>query len=357
MKVVLIGLPRSGKKTLFELLTRRALSPSELSFRKPVAGIVEIRDPRFDRLAAIYRPKKLSRARIDIELLPEIGRRALREGAVFKDIAGADAVCHVVRAFEDEAVYRADGPVDPLGDIDAVNTELLLHDLLFAEKRLDRIEHSLKKRPDDAGLRERALVAKIKRHLEGDRPLRTLPLTAEEERAVSGYPFITRMRMIVALNVSESALGDRALLDRVEECHRPLGIRAMAVCAEAESEIARLESEGEKAAFLDALGIAEPAVDALARLCLSALGLVSFFTAESRELRQWLLRSGSTAPAAAGVIHSDMERGFIRAEVMKYADLDALGGEAEVRGAGKALLKGREYVVEDGDILAIRFSV
>ena len=132
---------------------------------------------------------------------------------------------------------------------------------------------------------------------------------------------------------------------------------SMAVCAEAESEIARLESEGEKAAFLDALGIAEPAVDALARLCLSALGLVSFFTAESRELRQWLLRSGSTAPAAAGVIHSDMERGFIRAEVMKYADLDALGGEAEVRGAGKALLKGREYVVEDGDILAIRFSV
>lgn len=357
MKVVVIGLPQSGKKTLFELLARRALSPGELSFHKPVVGIAEIRDPRFDRLAALYRPEKTARARIEIELLPKIEKEALSKGEVFKDIANADAVCHVVREFEDESVYHVDGSVDPLRDIDAVNAELLLHDLVFAETRLERIEHALKKKADDAGLREKALIGRIKAHLEHELPLRTLPLTPEEGKTISGYPFITGMQMILALNVSENALLDRSLRDRVAAHCRTQGLHVMTVSAKVESEIAGLGTEEEKTAFLEALGIAEPAVDALTRLCLSALDLISFFTVGSDEVRQWLVKAGSTAPVAAGVVHSDLQRGFIRAELMKYDDLAALGSEDKVKEAGKAYLKGKDYVVEDGDILNIRFSV
>ncbi len=357
MKVVIIGLPQSGKKTLFELLTRRALSPGELSFHKPIVGIAEIRDPRFDRLAALYRPEKTARARIYIELLPKLEREALSRGEVFKDIADADAICHVVREFRDETVYHVDGSVDPFRDIDAVNAELLLHDLVFAENRIERIDHALKKKADDATLREKALFGRIKAHLEHELPLRTLPLTPEERKMIAGYPFITGMQLLLALNVSEEALRDRGLLERVAARYRPHGIHAMTVSAKVESEIARLESEGEKAAFLEALGIAEPAVDALSRLCLTALELVSFFTVGADEVRQWLVQAGSPAPVAAGVVHSDMERGFIRAEVMKYDDLAGLGSEDRVKEAGKAYLKGKDYIVEDGDILDIRFSV
>ncbi len=357
MKVVVIGLPQAGKKTLFELLARRALSPAELSFQKPVVGIAEIRDPRFDRLAALYRPEKTARARIEIELLPALNREDLAKGTAFKRIADADAICHVVRDFEDDTVYHVDGSPDACRDVGAVNAELILHDLVFAETRLERIDHALKKKADDSALREKALIEKIKAHLEGERPLRTLPLTPEERKTISGYPFITGMQMIVVLNVSEKAIRDRGPLDRIAAQCRPAGIHAMAVSAKVEAEIARLESEEERAAFLDALGIAEPAVDALTRLLLSALDLVSFFTVGPDEVRQWLVRSGSAAPVAAGVVHSDMERGFIRAEVIRYDDLAALGSENAVKEAGKAYLKGKEYIVQDGDILAIRFSV
>lgn len=357
MKVAVIGLPQSGKKTLFELLARRSLSPAELSFHKPVVGIAEIRDPRFDRLAALYRPEKTARARIDVQLLPKIEREALSKGEVFKDIADADAICHVVREFEDESVYHVDGSPDPIRDIDAVNAELLLHDLVFAETRLERIEHALKKKADDAGLREKALIGRIKAHLESELPLRTLALAPEEKKTISGYPFITGTQMILALNVSEKALLDRGLRDRVAEHCRAQGLHVMTVSARVESEIAGLGTEEEKTAFLEALGIAEPAVDALTRLCLSALDLISFFTVGSDEVRQWLVRAGSSAPVAAGVVHSDLQRGFIRAELMKYDDLIALGSEDRVKEAGKAYLKGKDYIVEDGDILNIRFSV
>ncbi|HOE26498.1 MAG: redox-regulated ATPase YchF [Candidatus Aureabacteria bacterium] len=357
MKVVVMGLPQTGKKTLFELLARRPLSAAELSFHKPVVGIVEIRDPRFDRLVSLYRPEKIARARIEIELLPALNREDLAKGTVFKRIAEADAICHVVRGFEDDTVYHVDGAPDARRDIAAVNAELILHDLVFADTRLGRIEHALKKKADDAALREKVLLEKIKAHLEGERPLRTLPLSPEERRMISGYPFITGMQMIVALNVSEKAILDRGPLDQIAAQCRAAGIHAMAVSAKVEAEIARLESEEERAAFLDASGIAEPAVDALTRLLLSALDLVSFFTVGPDEVRQWLVRRGSAAPAAAGVVHSDMERGFIRAEVIRYDDLAALGSENAVKEAGKEYLKGKEYVVQDGDILAIRFSV
>ncbi len=357
MKIGIIGLPQTGKKTLFELLTGHRISEKDLASNKPLVSLAEIKDPRFEDLVARYKPKKEVRARIDFALLPKLEKEAIAKGDIFKDIADADAVCHIVRAFRDDSVYHVEGSVDPYRDIDTVNAELVLNDLVFIEKRLERIDKSAKGSSAEAEKKEKELLLKLKEYLEKETPLRLAPLNADEKKLIVSYPFITRKAMLMVLNISEADLADSSLAGKFRERYQNLKADVMAVSAKSEREIASFESEGERREFMEALGIKEPAINRLTRLSLKALDLISFFTVGQDEVRQWTLRAGSTAPQAAGAIHSDLEKGFIRAEVIKYADLAALGSEEKVKEAGKFYLKGKDYTVEDGDILNIRFNV
>ncbi|MBN2453895.1 MAG: redox-regulated ATPase YchF [Candidatus Omnitrophica bacterium] len=357
MKIGMIGLPQVGKKTLFELLTRHKPTEAEVASGRPIKGIAEILDARFDKLCDIYNPKKRVRARIDIELLPKLEKDSIAKGDIFKDINDLDAICHVVRSFEDDSIYHVDGSVDPKRDIDFVNAELLLHDLIFIEKRLERLDKTIKQTKQDEALKERELLGKLKAHLDGNQPLRTLEINADERKFIASYPFITRKEIFVVLNVSEAVLKDPKLQLQLKGELKAIRADVMQVSAKVEEEIMALESEAERKEFMQSVGITEPALNVMARLCLRTLNLISFFTVGPDEVRQWNVRHGSLAPEAAGVIHTDLMRGFIRAEVMKYSDLMASGTEEKVKESGKYYLKGKDYIVEDGDILTIRFNV
>ncbi len=357
MKIGIIGLPQTGKKTIFKLLTGYKFSEKDLVANKVVKSFAQIRDPRFDFLSNLYQPKKQVRAKIDIELLPKIDSDSIREGSIFEDIIDFDAICHIVRAFKDDSVYHLNGSVDPKRDIENINSELVLHDLLFIEKRVERIDDAVKRVKDEKALKERELLLKLKDHLDKELPLRLINLTEQELSMISSYPFITLKKMIIVLNVSEDSLSDESNIKKLEQDYKSLEIEVMQVSAKVESEIIGLDSEAEREEFLGALGVKELAVDSLTRLCIRVLDLISFFTVGTDEVRQWLLRKGLLAPQAAGVIHSDLEKGFIRAEVMKYNDLNSLGSESELRQEGKIYLKGKDYIVEDGDIVEIRFNI
>ncbi len=356
MKLGIIGLPQTGKKTLFQTLTGNELR-EQSGPPKPLPGTAEIIDQRFDRLANLYEPKNTVQARLDLMLLPRIEQENIAKGDIFKDIADVDAICHVVRCFEDESVYHANGSVDPIRDMDMVNSELLMHDQIFVEKRIERIELSLKKIKDKKQAEELELLKKMLVQLEEEKPLRLMALSEDEEMIIKSYPFITRKELIIAFNVAEDDIHNVTLIEKSAATCEANKIEAMVVCAQVESEIALLESHDEKKDFLEDLEIETPALETLTKLCLKALGLISFFTVGKDEVRQWLVRFGATAPVAAGVIHSDLQRGFIRAEVMKYDELIEYGSEAELKKAGKMYLQGKDYTVIDGDILNIRFKV
>ncbi len=356
MKLGIIGLPQTGKKTLFQTLTGNEIR-EQSGPPKPLPGTAEIVDQRFDALVNMYSPKSNVRARIDLVLLPRMEQENIAKGDIFKDIADVDAICHVVRAFEDESVYHAGGSVDPIRDMEMVNSELLMHDQIFVEKRMERIETTLKKKKDEHQEKELILLKKMLDHLEEEMPLRLLTLSPDEEMLIKSYPFITRKEFLLAFNVSEDNLNNLGLLEQIKDKCKKEKMEAMTVSAQVESEIALLDSAEEKNAFLEDLEIVEDALGILTRLCLKALGLISFFTVGEDEVRQWLVRSESQAPVAAGVIHSDLQRGFIRAEVMQYSELMEFGNEAELKKAGKMYLQGKDYIVVDGDILNIRFKV
>ncbi|MFH1594220.1 MAG: DUF933 domain-containing protein, partial [Candidatus Omnitrophota bacterium] len=334
MKIGIIGLPQVGKKTLFELLAGRKLTDSEIVSNESIKGVALIKDPRFDKLAGIYKPKKEARAKINIESLPKLEKESITKGDIFSDINELDAICHVVRAFKNESVYHVGGSVDPKRDIDSINSELILHDLLFIEKRFERLEKEAKKERGEAIIKEKELLSKLKRQLDNELPLRLLAVSPEENKIISSYPFITRKTIIVILNVSEEDLKDVSTASRLKKEYASIGMDIMQVSARVESEIAGLESQEEREEFLKDLGIEEPAINVMTRLCIKALNLISFFTVGSDEVRQWTIRSGSAAPEAAGAIHSDLQKGFIRAEVMKYSDFAQLGSEAKVKEAG-----------------------
>ncbi len=356
MKIGIIGLPQTGKKTLFQVLTGSELR-EQSGAPKPLPGTADILDQRFDKLVSMYHPVKESRARLDLVLLPKIEQETIARGDIFREINDVDAICHVVRAFEDDAIYHEAGSVDPIRDAEMVNSELLLHDQIFVEKRIERLETSLKKIRDDKNQLELELLQRMLTHLESETPLRLMEFNDDENLQLRSYPLITRKEMIIAFNVAEDQLDDSTLADKIKPVCDKEKIEAMLVSAQVESEIAQLDSEEEKLEFMQDLGIEEPALEVLTRLCLRALGRISFFTVGPEEVHQWLVRVNSPAPVAAGAIHSDLQRGFIRAEVMKYDELIEYGSEAELKKAGKFHVQGKEYIVDDGDILNIRFKV
>ena len=358
MQIGLIGLPQAGKKTLLRLLTRVDAHTAAPTNGGVIPGICPVRDPRLERLTALYAPQKVTPATIQYLLMPDMTKDSAKNRELLKALALVDVLALVVRAFAADAVFHLEGSVDALRDIDMVQAELILNDLLFVEKRLERIAKEQGRRGTGVDhSQEQALLSRLQAHLNENLPLRTLALEAAEAKLLSGAPLLTTKALVIILNVGEDAVQDHRLQEEVTTRWGHWNLRVVQVSAKIEEELAQLDEPAERAAFLKELGIGESAIDGLTRVSYEALGMISYFTVGTDEVRAWTVRRGASAAEAGGVIHSDIERGFIRAELMKYNDLLSLGSEQAVAAAGKAHLKGKDYLVEDGDILSFRFNV
>lgn len=352
MKLGIVGLPQVGKKTLFELLTGQTPGMD-----RPLPGLADVRDQRFDQLVEMYNPKKRTPAQIDFVMLPDLDTQTERNRELFQHLERVDVVCYVARAFEDDTVFHVDGDVNAERDINTFAEELELGDLIFIEKRLERIEKEVGRKLDPAAAdKERDLLTRMKDHLEEGRTLVSFEFSEEDERIISSYPFMTRKPVVVVMNVGEDAIGDDSVITKLDEQYAPKGFRWISISAQVEQEISQLDDE-EREAFLADLGIESAAIDRLTLLCYETLGLISFFTVGEDEVRAWTIREGSRAPQAGRAIHQDIERGFIRSEVMRCQDLLELGSEQKVKEAGKLTQKGKDHVVEDGEIHHFLFKV
>ncbi|HEV8437979.1 MAG TPA: DUF933 domain-containing protein [Methylomirabilota bacterium] len=357
MKIGLIGLSKSGKTSLFNLLTGATVATSTFGTARGEmhTGIARVPDERVDRLSALFKPKKTTYASFEVVDLAGIAKGE-RQGLEAKEFRNADALLHVVRAFPDAAGVAA----NPRSDIADLETELILADLEVVERRLERLEASLKKKRTEAEAREQAILLKVKPALEGETPIRALPLRDDEARALRGFTFLSQKPILHCLNLAEKdieraqRLAESFDLGAVVERPRT---RIGWVSAVIEAEVAQLAGE-EQAAFLADLALTEPAIRRVLRDCYALLGLISFFTVGDDEVRAWSVPGGTRAQDAAGAIHSDIARGFIRAEVVTYEALVAADGSmATVRERGQFRLEGKEYVVQDGEVTHFRFNV
>ena len=357
MKIGLVGLSKSGKTTLFNLLTGSQVATSRYDTGRNElhAGIARVPDERVDRLTGIFQPKKTTYATFEVVDLAGIAKGD-RAGLEAKEFRNADALLHVVRAFADDT----QGAPDPRRDIVDLDTELILADLEVVERRLERLEASIKKRRTDAEVKEQEVLKRLKERLEGETPLRAAGLTDDEVKTIRGFTFLSQKPILHCLNLDEKAIGEG---DRIVERHGLTAIAAMPatrvawVSAVIEAEVAQLAGD-EQQAFLADLGLAEPAIRRLLRECFALLGLVSFFTVGDDEVRAWPVPAGMRAQDAAGTVHSDIARGFIRAEVTSYDDVVAANGEfADIRAKGQLRLEGKDYAVRDGEICHFRFNV
>ena len=355
MKIGLVGLATSGKTTLFNLLTGSSVATARYDTGRAElhTGVARVPDSRVDVLRSLFNPKKTTYASFEVVDLAGIAKGE-RAGLETKEFRNADALLHVVRAFADEAL----GAADPRRDIGDLETELLLADLEVVERRLERLEASIGKQRKEPEIKERDLLVRIKAGLESERPLRAETLTADEDKLLRGFTFLSAKPIFHIVNRDEKAIADG---ERVVEGLRGTTRRARTslgwVSAVIETEIARLEGE-EQQVFLADLGLAEPAIRRVLRECYALLGLVSFFTVGEDEVRAWPIPEGTRAQDAAGVVHSDVARGFIRAEVNGYEELVAAGGAfADLRAKGQLRLEGKDYIVRDGEICHFRFNV
>jgi len=357
MKIGLIGLPKSGKTTLFNLLTGSKVATARYDAGRAElhTGVARVPDGRVDRLAALFKPKKTTYATFEVVDLAGI-ERGERAGLDTKEFRNADALLHVVRAFADEAL----GAPAPKRDIEDLETELILADLEVVERRLERLEASIKKQRKEADVREQAILTRLKQDLESETPLRAVPLTADEAGAVRGFTFLSQKPILHCLNLDEKALGNgpRAVEQfGLELAAQRARTRIGWISAVIEGEVAQLAGD-EQRAFLADLGLKEPTIHRVLNDCYALLGLVSFFTVGEDEVRAWPIPEGTRAQEAAGTVHSDIERGFIRAEVNGYDDLVAVDGSfPELRARGQLRLEGKDYIVRDGEICHFRFNV
>jgi GTP-binding protein YchF len=361
MEIGIVGLPLSGKTTLFNLLTRSHAETGLGGGKKKVnLGRSRVPDLRLDRLAEIWSPKKTTHATIQYADVAGVEKGSGKEGLageMLNSLKNTDALLVVVRAFDNEQVPHPEESIDPLRDLEILQGEFLLSDLIIVETRLQRLGKQLKGKADRALELEQELLVRCQACLEEEKPLRLLELDGSEARTIRGFQFLTRKPLVIAVNVGEDDL-DRAgeLVAAIEERWGGPTVTALSLSATIEQEISELSAE-DAAAFLEDLGIDSSATDRILRSSYRLLGLVSYFTMGEDECRAWTVPAGATAPQAAGVIHSDLERGFIRAEVVPYDDFVAAGSQAGCREKGLLRLEGKDYVVQDGDILNIRFNV
>ncbi|NMG43592.1 redox-regulated ATPase YchF [Aromatoleum toluvorans] len=361
LKCGIVGLPNVGKSTLFNALTKAGIEAANYPFCtiEPNVGIVEVPDPRLTALSEIVKPQKVQPAIVEfVDIAGLVAGASKGEGLgnqFLANIRETDAIVHVVRCFADDNVVHVSGTVDPIRDIEVIDTELALADMATVEKAVNRY-----KRPAAAGDKDaKILVAVLEKclaQLNEAKPVRALDLSKEEWASLKPFCLITAKPVLYAANVAEDGFDNNPHLDAVRTHAKAEGAEVVALCAAIEAEIADLD-DADKKDFLESMGLEEPGLDRLIRAGYTLLGLQTYFTAGVKEVRAWTIHVGDTAPQAAGVIHTDFERGFIRAQTIAYADFIAYKGEAGAKEAGKMRAEGKEYVVKDGDVLNFLFNV
>ena len=359
MKNGIIGLPQVGKTSLFKILTKSEVATGGYSGREAHIGIAKVPDERLDKLAALYSPKKLMHATIEYADVAAVGQEALKDSGYINTLRSVDAIIHVVRAFDDPSIPHV-GPIDPLRDIKNVEFDLMVSDLGQVEKRLERLQKDLKKGKTAELERENDLLIRAKAWLEEEKPLREMEINADDEKRIRGVMFLSQKPVLYVLNVTESSnLGDdlenAAAKFNLTEVGGKKNAGVTAICGKVEAELATM-SDADAADFLSSYGLHESGLSRLIRKSYELLGLISFFTVGEDECRAWTVTKNSRAQNAAGAIHTDLEKHFIRAETIHWDKLLEAGSEANAKNKGWLRLEGKDYIVQDGDVMHIRHS-